>query len=75
MDDSDTEYSDKGKRRAKKKTEKLKAKEEQKLISFFNQMDDADGKTRTQITVIYDTYLYNSLTFCSFPPYGVKVVI
>ncbi|XP_021926690.1 transcriptional regulator ATRX-like isoform X1 [Zootermopsis nevadensis] len=43
MDESDTEDSDtKGKRRAKKKIGKSKTKEEQKLIDFFNQMDDDD---------------------------------
>jgi hypothetical protein len=76
MDDSDTEDTDhKGKRRAKKKTEKFETKEEQKLISFLNQMDAADGKTYTQSTVLYDVYSCSSLTFCSFSPYSMKVVI
>jgi hypothetical protein len=47
-DDSDSEDSDDtGKRRAKKKTDKPKMGEEEKLISFLNRNDDSDGKAHT----------------------------
>jgi hypothetical protein len=45
MDDSDAEdSSDVGKIESRKKPKKNKKEEEQRLIDFFNEMDDADGK-------------------------------
>lgn len=70
MDESDTEDSDtKGKRRAKKKIGKSKTKEEQKLIDFFNQMDD-DGKTCIKHCNL--RYLCNSLSPFFFAPFPLR---
>jgi hypothetical protein len=45
MDDSDAEdSSDVGKPGSRKRPKKNKKEEEQRLIDFFNEMDDADGK-------------------------------
>lgn len=63
-DDSDTEdSSDVGKNKSRKITKKDKIKEqEQKLINFFNQMDD-DGKICSQGA---RTYRVSSHNYCSF---------